>query len=427
VRDISERHAQAEALHGANAALERQARHLARARELAEQANQAKSRFLASMSHELRTPLNGILGYARLLRLDGGLSPAQASRVDAMLGAGQHLLQMINRVLDLSEIEAEHVVLQTTPIDLRHVATDCLDLLRPAAEAKGLTLSMAVAPDVPAMITIDPTRLRQVLLNLLGNAVKFTATGSVVLDVVVIPPASGRVSALLLAITDTGPGIPPARRRELFQEFERLGVDSTVAIEGAGLGLALSARLARLMGGRIVHEDNPGGGSVFRLELPLEDLLVPAAALAPGLPPEPENAPPPMGDDGTPLSILVVDDIAMNRDIACSILRAAGHNVVSAKGGEEAVAAAGSADYDAVLMDVRMPGVDGLEATRRIRALDGSRGLVPVVALTAQAFAEQIEECRRAGMSGHLVKPFALETLLSALETAMETRRALPS
>jgi PAS domain S-box-containing protein len=426
VRDISERHAQAEALHSANAALARQARHLARARELAEQANQAKSRFLASMSHELRTPLNGILGYAQLLRLDGGLSTEQESRVDAMLGSGQHLLQMVNRVLDLSEIEAEKIVLQTAPIDLRHVASDCIDPLRPAAAAKGLALGSEIALDVPPLITIDPTRLRQVLLNLLGNAVKFTTTGGIVLDVRVVPPVATRVASLHLTVTDTGPGIPPARRRELFQDFERLGVDNAVAIEGAGLGLALSARLARLMGGRIVHEDHPGGGSVFRLELPLEDLLVPAP-LIPSLPAGPGGASAASLEKTLPLSILVVDDIAINRDIACSFLRAAGHNVVSAKGGEEAVAAAGDADYDAVLMDVRMPGVDGLEATRRIRAMKGSRGLVPVLALTAQAFAEQIEECRRAGMSGHLVKPFALDTLLSALETAMQTRRALPS
>jgi CheY-like chemotaxis protein len=175
------------------------------------------------------------------------------------------------------------------------------------------------------------------------------------------------------------------------------------------------------MGGRIVHEDRPGGGSVFRLELPLEDLLIPAP-LIPSL--TKVNVDPPPPQPTAPLSILVVDDIAINRDIACSFLRAAGHNVVSAKGGEEAVEAVCGADYDAVLMDVRMPGVDGLEATRRIRALEGPRGLVPVVALTAQAFAEQIEDCRRAGMSGHLVKPFALDTLLSALETAMEGRRA---
>jgi PAS domain S-box-containing protein len=426
VRDISERHAQAEALHGANAALERQARHLARARELAEQANQAKSRFLASMSHELRTPLNGILGYAQLLRLDGGLSPGQASRVDAMLGAGQHLLLMINRVLDLSEIEAENVVLQTAPIDLCHIAGDCIDLLRPASGSKDLALHLVIAPDVPPLITIDPTRLRQVLLNLLGNAVKFTASGSVELALRVVPPAAGRVASLHLAVTDTGPGIPPARRGALFQEFERLGVDSTVAIEGAGLGLALSARLARLMGGRIVHEDRLGGGSVFRLELPLEDLLTPASAILSRTTPPDRAQLLPLGPS-MPLSILVVDDIAINRDIACSFLRAAGHNVVSATGGAEAVAAAGRADYDAVLMDVRMPGVDGLEATRRIRALEGSRGLVPVVALTAQAFGEQIEDCRRAGMSGHLVKPFALDTLLSALETAMEARRPPPS
>ncbi len=410
LRDVSERQAQADALRTANAELERLARHLARARDTAERASRAKSRFLAGMSHELRTPLNGILGYAELLRSEGGLNTAQAARVDAMLGAGQHLQEMINDVLDLSEIEEGHVGLRPAAVDLRGIAEACLGLVRPAADAKGLTLTIGMAPGTPGSVFTDPTRLRQVLLNLLGNAVKFTAEGAVGLRLA----AAG--DRLRIEVADTGPGIPAERRHSLFQDFERLGAEATAA-EGAGLGLALSARLAALLGGRLGHEDNPGGGSVFWLELPLaapEAVPAPAPALVgPGLP---DAAP--AAAAAHPLRVLVVDDVAMNRDIAGSFLRAAGHEVACAEGGGEAVERAAASDFDVVLMDVRMPGMDGLEATRRIRALAGPRGRVPVMALTAQAFTEQVSECRKAGMDGHLAKPFTPDALRDAVAQA---------
>ncbi len=412
-RDVSERQAQADALRAANAELERLARHLARARDRAERASRAKSRFLAGMSHELRTPLNGILGYAELLRVEGGLNAAQATRVDAMLRAGQHLLEMINGVLDLSEIEEGHVELRPTVIDLRSLANACLDLIRPAADAKGLALALDMAPGTPGSMTADPTRLRQVLLNLLGNATKFTTAGAVGLRL-----AAGG-DRLRIEVADTGPGIPAERRHCLFHDFERLGAETTTA-EGAGLGLALSARLAALMGGRMGHEDNPGGGSVFWLELPL---AVPTSAQAaapardkPGLPDAVQAAA--AAAAVHPLRVLVVDDVAMNRDIAGSFLRAAGHEVACAEGGAEAVGLAAASDFDVVLMDVRMPGMDGLEATRRIRALAGPRGRVPIVALTAQAFAEQVGECRKAGMGSHLAKPFTPDGLRDAVAQA---------
>jgi len=390
----------------------RMAEQLERARDKAERATRAKSSFLSGMSHELRTPLNGILGYAELLRREGGLNVAQVARVEAMLGAGTHLLQVINRVLDLAEIETGHVDVQTSDADLPRIARTCLDLVRPTAAAKSLALNLVIDPDVPCHVMTDPTRLRQVLLNLLGNAVKFTAQGTVELRLRTTAHGAG----LRLEVADTGPGIPAEQCHRLFQEFERLDAGTEGKVEGAGLGLALSARLAVLMGGRLGHDDNPGGGSVFWLALPA---VVPRAA-SPFTPEASNGRPTPAHSSA--LRVLVVDDNAMNRDIAGSFIHAAGHHVVCAEGGAEAVTAAATSDFDVVLMDVRMPRMDGLEATRRIRALEGWRGQVPIVALTAQAFTEQVDECRRAGMNGHLTKPYTPDALLAAVARAAAGR-----
>ena len=406
-------------LEQSNADLDRVARDLAEARDRAEQANKAKTRFLAAMSHELRTPLNGILGYAHVLNIEGGLNTAQAARVNAMLAAGKHLLGMITCVLELSEIEAEHIELQDVACDVQAVAEACLDLVRPAAEAKGLALSNDIASGTPRELITDPTRLRQILLNLLGNAVKFTTHGSIQLRVL---PDSDR-SVLRIEVVDTGSGVPAEQRQRLFRDFERLDNITTRTAEGAGLGLALSAGLARVMGGCLAHDDNPNGGSVFWLELPLKKQAAPGPALPP---PECGPDPDPVSLSTRALHVLVVDDVLMNRDIASSFLHAAGHSVTGAGGGAEAVAAAAATDFDVVLMDVQMPEIDGLEATRRIRALPNARGRVPIVALTAHAFTEQVAECRKAGMDSHLSKPFDPETLLAAVAHAVAARSQQP-
>jgi two-component system sensor histidine kinase/response regulator len=285
------------------------------------------------------------------------------------------------------------------------------------AEAKGLALSVAIAPGTPSKLIADPSRLRQILVNLLGNAVKFTRQGAI--DVRWRISADG--SALRIEIADTGPGISADQRQRLFQDFGRLDIEATSKVEGAGLGLALSARLASLMGGRLGLEDNPGGGSVFWLALPLDTVATPPPATAPG------SGVPDTKTESAPnriLHALVVDDVLMNCDIASAFLRAAGHTAICVESGAEAVAAAGSTDFDVVLMDVCMPEMDGFEATRRIRALEGPRRQVPIVALTAQAFTDQIAECRKAGMDTHLSKPFNQDTLLAAILRATEARPA---
>jgi CheY-like chemotaxis protein len=250
-----------------------------------------------------------------------------------------------------------------------------------------------------------------VLLNLLGNAVKFTSQGSIKVSL----GMSADGSELRIGVADTGPGIPAEQAHRLFEEFERLETEATSKIEGAGLGLAVARQIAALMGGRLGYENNPGGGSVFWLELPVNTR---ADAL-----PDVEPASPPLMPPTRALHVLVVDDVPINRDIAGAFLHAAGHEATCAEGGAEAIEAVATMDFDVVLMDVRMPEMDGLEATRRIRALEGARGQVPIVALTAQAFTDQIAECRKAGMDSHLAKPFAPDTLLAAVVQAVSAGR----
>ncbi len=388
------------------------------ARDAAEKASQAKMRFIAMVTHELRKPLNGVLGYAQLLRVEGGLSERQDAHVDAMMQAGRHLLDLIERVLDLSSFESGGVKLHPKQVLVHDLAEACIALVGPMAIERGLILKVVHSHDVPQQIVADPAWLRQVLLNLLGNAIKYTDSGSVEMRL----SAGCLPGGLRVEIADTGRGISEASRERLFKDFERL--DETTSVGGTGLGLAIAARIVGLMGGTIKYlpnpdcadpnGTNPSGGNVFWFELPAGE-HVSAEVSSPV-----QNVP-----AASIRNVLLVDDIQINRDIIGAFLKAAGHVVTLANSGQEAVRLASEQQFDVVLMDVRMPEMDGLEATRRIRALPGGLGQMPILALTAHTFPDQVAKCAEAGMDAHIPKPIDYETLIDAVHQA--ARRPPPT
>jgi len=380
---------------------------LASARDSARAAGEAKSQFLARMSHELRTPLNGILGFAQVLLRDPALTPEQREQVATLKEAGQHLLELVNGLLDLSKIEAGKLDLQLSDTALRPLLESCAGLLAPEVARKTIRFSLTVAPGTPAAVEADAMRLRQMLLNLLSNAVKFTPPGGRV-EMRALPMPGGK-PGIRIEVQDSGPGIPLEKRHLLFEDFSQLVTLPVEGGAGTGLGLAISARLATAMGGRIVCDSDVLEGALFWVELPLRTVSLPAAPALPARPPQPAIA------DGRKLRILVADDVAANRMVARAMLVAAGHRVDSASDGAEALAAVEREPYDVVLMDVQMPGMDGLEATRRIRQLESTRRQVPILAVTASALPDQVAACHAAGMDGHLPKPIDRESLLAAI------------
>ncbi|QXM23791.1 response regulator [Elioraea tepida] len=397
----------------------------ARARRAAERASRTKSDFLATMSHEIRTPMNGMLGTLALLG-DTELTEEQRSYVETARRCGQDLLAIINDILDISRIEAGMLRLDDSPFALADTIRAVLDLAAPVAAAKGITLGARLDPALPPVLRGDAQRLRQVLRNLVDNAVKFTAVGGVTVTAERLG-AEGKDRVLVrLAVADTGIGIPPEVQAKLFRHWTQADASIGARFGGSGLGLTICRRLVTLMGGTITLTSAPGRGSTFTVTLPLavaaEGAAVPTPAAAPLVPRPLEPTPRP----GALGRILLAEDSRANQIVAATVLRRAGYAVEIVEDGEAAVARAASGGFDLVLMDVQMPKRTGLEATAAIRSLGGEAGRVPIVAMTAAARPEDREACLAAGMDGYVAKPVDPKTLLEAVARALAGRATAP-
>jgi two-component system, sensor histidine kinase len=383
------------------------------AKQAAEEANRAKSEFLASMSHEVRTPMGAIIGLTQVA-LDTELTSEQRECLELIRASGDALLAIVNDALDVSKIEAGHLTPETVAFRLRDCIDGALKPLAVVAAGKNLELNWVVAAGVPETLRGDPLRLRQILLNLVSNAIKFTERGGVTLAVTAESVGADQ-ACCHFTVRDTGIGIPSEQQAAVFAPFRQADAATARRYGGTGLGLTISARMVELLGGRIWLESAPHAGSTFHFTLRFG--VTQDAVDVPQAPPVAALAARAADALATPLRLLLAEDNAVNRRLAEIVLRRRGHTVVTADNGFEAVAACRTEAFDCVLMDVQMPGMDGLAATRAIRELERSRGVhTPILALTAHAMPGVREQCLAAGMDGYLAKPIQPAALLAAVE-----------